>query len=211
MTDELLRLSVPDAEPLLRDDLAAGVNAFVDAQFLLPSKTAAAGISPASITNGVTPIAPTGTTTAALKADVGALIAQWVANNPDTTRGVLLFAPREAAMLNASLAVPTVLLNGVGSYSGFPTVVSGSVGTTIVMLDANAVYVADAGVAVSLSKNATIELADTPSSPPVAAGVMTSLWQENLIGVRAERYITWVKGRATAVSLVSPTAYVPGT
>jgi len=209
VTDELMRLSEPSAEAVLRDELSAAVNQFVDQQFVLPSKAAVAGVSPASITNGITPITPSGSTAAALKADIGALISQFATNNPDTTYGVLLMRPAEAAMLAGTQAAATVGQSG-GSYQGYPVVVSGSMGTVIALIDAHAIYLADNGIELSMSKNATIEMVDAATNPPVAATVVTSLWQQNLVGLRAERFITWARGRNTAVSLISPTGYVPG-
>jgi len=211
VTSELMKVSVPNAEIVLRDELAAAVNAFVDRQFVDPTKAASANTSPASITNGVTPITPSGTTTAALKADVGALIAQWVTNNPDTTQGVLLLPPKEATMLIGSMATPTFDLQSGGTYAGFPVVVSGAMATAIVLVDAHAVAVADGGIELDGSNQATLQLNDAPSSPGLAADVLTSLWQNDLVALRCERFITWTKARASAVSLVSPTAYAPGT
>ena len=64
---------------------------------------------------------------------------------------------------------------------------------------------------IDTSKHATIQLNDAPDNPVTAATVQVSLWQDNLVGVRAERFVNWKKSRATAVSLISPTAYAPGT
>lgn len=209
VTSDLMKVSVPNAETVLRDELTAAVNGFVDSQFIDPSKAASAGISPASITNGVTPITPSGTTTAALKADIGALIAQWVTNNPDTTQGVFLLPPKEATMLIGSMAAPTFDLQSGGTYAGFPVVVSGSMGTAIVLVDAHAIALADGGIELDGSDQALLQMSTTPSTPGVAADLLTSLWQNNLVALRCERFITWTKARANAVSLVSPTAYAP--
>jgi len=211
VTDELLRSSTPNADVVLRDELAAAVNAFVDKQFVDPTKAAIANTSPASITNGITPIAPTGTTTAALKADVGALTAQFMTNNPDVTTAALLLPAKEASMLAASMAQPTFDLVSGGTYAGFPVVVSGAMGTAIVMVDAHAIALADGGVEIDASRHATLEMNNSPTTPPIATTVMTSLWQQNLVGLRAERFVTWTRARTSAVSLISPCAYVPGT
>jgi HK97 family phage major capsid protein len=209
VTDELLKLISPGSEVALRQELAAGIGQFLDQQFVDPT-VAVGSANPASITNGVTPIAPTGTTAAALVKDVGALIGQFVTNNPDTTSSVLLMTPAIATMLVGATNSLTLTVNG-GSYSGIPVVVSGNVGTRIVALDASAILFADAGVTIDASKHATIQADSTPDNPVVAGTIETSLWQNNLVGLKAERFVNWKKSRATAVSLVSPTAYVPGT
>src|SRR4029077_8728361 len=60
LTEELVRFSNPNAETLVRDQLAAAIIARMDIDFVDPAKAAVANVSPASITNGVTPIPSTG-------------------------------------------------------------------------------------------------------------------------------------------------------
>jgi hypothetical protein len=36
-------------------------------------------------------------------------------------------------------------------------------------------------------------------NPPLATTLLTSLWQMNLVGLRAERFINWKKGRTGVV------------
>jgi len=207
VTRELMKLSQPSAELVLRDEIAAGLAQLVDATFTDPA-LAPGGGSPGSVTNGVTPIAPTGTTSAALVADVAALLAQFLGNNPDASRAALVMRPDHAAMLAGATNSPTLTVTG-GSYSGIPVVVSGTVGTRILALDAAAILAADGGLEIDMSGNATVELSDAPVGS--ATAVLTSFWQSNLVGLRGHWMISWIKGRATAVSLISPTAYVPGT
>jgi hypothetical protein len=38
--------------------------------------------------------------------------------------------------------------------------------------------------------------------------VLVSLWQNNLVGLRAERMITWKRARTAAVRYISAAAYV---
>jgi hypothetical protein len=210
VTDELIKLAVPGSEVALRAELANGIAQFLDQQLVDPAVAAVGGSNPASITNGVTPIAPSGTTGAALVADVDKLIGQFLSANPDTTSAVLLMTPSVASMLVSATKVITLTVNG-GTYCGIPCVVSGNVGPRIVAADASAILLADAGVTIDTSKHATIQSDSLPDNPATAATVVTSLWQNDLVGVRAERFINWKKSRATAVSLISPTAYVPGT
>ena len=47
-----------------------------------------------------------------------------------------------------------------------------------------------------------------PVEPSDATTVLTSLWQANLVGIRAERFITWGKARSTAVDRITSAAYV---
>ena len=71
VSDELLKLGDPDAERTLRETVAAGVAAFLDSQFLTSTVTLSAALRPASITNGATAIASTGSTAAQINADLG--------------------------------------------------------------------------------------------------------------------------------------------
>ena len=48
---------------------------------------------------------------------------------------------------------------------------------------------------------------DNAPTMPTAATVMISLWQNNLIGIRAERYINWAKRRAGAVAYIDSVNY----
>ena len=145
VTDELLKLIAPGCEIALRQELAAGIAQFLDQQFVDPSVATVGGVNPASVTNGVTPIAPTGTTSAAVLVDVDTLLGQFVGNNPDTTAAVLLMTPSVASMLVECHESQTLTITG-GTYAGVPVVVSGNVGTRIVALDASAILFADAGV-----------------------------------------------------------------
>jgi HK97 family phage major capsid protein len=55
LSRELLQLSNPSAERPIRETVAAGVGAFLDAQLLDPTVALSAGVQPAAITNGAAP------------------------------------------------------------------------------------------------------------------------------------------------------------
>jgi HK97 family phage major capsid protein len=209
VTDELARLSQPKAETVLNNELITGQAAFVDAQFTDPAIAAVANVSPASITNGVTPIAPTGTTQAAVAKDVAALIAQFLTNNNGENMA-LIMRPQEAILLAAATNSPTLTATG-GRYAGIDVVVSAATGTRIIAVDQSAILYADGGVAIDVSRQAIVQLDTAPDNPTIASSVMTSLWQSDLAGFRIDRFVNWKRTRTTAVSMVSPTAYVPGT
>ena len=48
-----------------------------------------------------------------------------------------------------------------------------------------------------------------PDSPVSATTVMVSLWQANMVGVRAERFITWLKARTGSVQYLSGVTIAP--
>jgi len=210
VSDELLRLMTPGTETFLRDALASGVAEFVDKQFCDPAVAPLDTVHPGSITNGVTPIAPSGTTSAALVADVGKLLGEFFTNNADVERAALLMTPSVASMLVAATKVPTLTMTG-GSYAGVPVVTSKSVGTTVIAVDASAILYATGEIEMRASPNALVQMDSAPTDPPVAATVVASLWQLGLTALRAEWFVNWTRARTSAVSLISPTAYAPGT
>ena len=57
LTEELVRLSNPSAEALVRADMIAGIAQFLDQQFIDPAVAAVDGTNPASITNGAPTVA----------------------------------------------------------------------------------------------------------------------------------------------------------
>jgi hypothetical protein len=207
VTSELMKLSVPSAELLLRDELSAGLAQLVDTTFVNDA-LAPGGGSPGSILNGVTPVTPSGTTEAALARDVSTLVSQFLTNNPDPTRARLVMGPTHAAMLQHATNSPTLTVDG-GSVYGLPVIISANAGARVIALDGAQILLGDNGVVIDLSRQASIELDDAPTGS--AASVMTSLWQSNLVGFRADWFISWKKTTSTAASWLGPTAYVPGT
>jgi HK97 family phage major capsid protein len=70
ITQELARFSSPSAEELVRNDLVNTMAQFLDQQFIGPGVAAVANVSPAGITNGITPVQSGGATRALIDADV---------------------------------------------------------------------------------------------------------------------------------------------
>jgi len=108
---------------------------------------------------------------------------------------------------------PTINRDG-GSILGFPVIISEAVGTKIIALNANEILLAeDPGVDVSVSDTASVEMNDAPQagdeSPLTTSMVLKSFWQNNLVGVRVEQFITWKYARASAVEYINANAYVP--
>jgi HK97 family phage major capsid protein len=95
LTDELVRHSAPSAEMLVRDDLAAACHPVQDSQFVDPSK-ASDGSSPASVTNGVTPVTASGTTSDAFRADLVDLMQSFVINNLGLADGAWIMTQQQA-------------------------------------------------------------------------------------------------------------------
>jgi valyl-tRNA synthetase len=64
----------------------------------------------------------------------------------------------------------------------------------------------DGGVSLDMSMEASVQMDDAPSA---GAQSLVSLWQNNLVGIRAERYINWSPRRASnlGIALLENTNY----
>jgi HK97 family phage major capsid protein/HK97 family phage prohead protease len=224
LSEELVRFSSPSAELLVRDDLAAAIVQFMDSEFLDPTKAVAAGVSPASVTNGVTPTPASGTTAAAFRTDVKNMMASFITAGLPVSSGVWIMKQSRAmalSLMNNALGQSefgNITMTG-GTLLGFPVVTSEAVqatggspanGDNIIFLIPSEIMLADeGGINIDVSREASLQMESTPDSPPVAGTVLVSLWQHNLIAVKAERYINWQKRRAGAVAYISFAKYSP--
>lgn len=212
LTMEAVRDSSPSADALVRDQLVAALAERMDIDFIDPDKAAGTD-SPASITNGVAEISSTGSDADAIRADVRALWAPFIAaNNPPTTAVYIMSATTALALSLMQNALgqpefPGISING-GTFLGIPVIVSehlanngGSAGGVVALVNANDIYFSDeGGFQVDLSMEASVQMDDAPDNPTSASTVLVSLWQRNLVGFRAERTVNWARRRSASVS-----------
>ena len=207
MSEELADLSQPGAEVAARDELVAGISQFLDVQFIDPTIAEVVGVSPASVTNGATSIASSGATAANALTDWKAVNASFTAANPDFEFAVALMSPRNANALATAANSDTLTIAG-GTFRGYPVVTSTALADNIVLMDAAGILVADNNeIEISASRSALVQLEDAPTDPVTAAVVYTSLFQRNLAGFRVDRRITWKRGRASAVRVLTGAVY----
>ncbi len=211
LTDELIRLSRPDAEATVRQDLVEQCARFIDQQFIQVAISASAS-NPASVTNGVSSPSASGTTLAAAIHDFNLSLGTFDTANLSTDGLVVVTTPAVARILSSMtnpLGQPpngfNVSPNG-GTLYGYPVVVSASVDAgTLVFMKPSEIFLADDGrVTLDASNQATLDMAGS-TTPNF------NLWQRNCVGIRAERWIRWQKRNAAAVSVIDTIAYVPGT
>lgn len=226
MTKELLRASSPGAEMLARDDLRDSIVEFLDEQFIAPDYAASANVSPASITNGVTPTAATGTALSHLRADVQTLLNSFITNQVPLNGLAWVMHPSTAlAISNMQNALgqnefPEMGITG-GTFFGLPAIASENAiqvgspvtgeGKLLVLLNAREVLLADDGaVDVEASSEASIQMLDNPTnaSSDGTATTMVSMFQTDSVAVRAVRFINWAKRRSNVVQYVKDAAYV---
>jgi predicted permease len=194
--------------------LAKAVIHQMDWDFIDPDNAGTANVKPASITNGVTPLTTAGNSEANIRSDLGALLAQYANNNLGIAGLVLVMSATTALRLSIMVntlgqrSFPNIGITG-GTLEGIPVIVSENPGLTdssangrlVVAVNTNDILLADDGqVTIDVSREASLQMDSAPTNPPTASTVLQSLWQQNLIGIKAERFITWAKGRSTAVS-----------
>lgn len=213
VTEELLRRSTPAAEGLIRDNLADAIAARLDTDFVNPAKAAVAGVSPASITNGLTAVVSVGGDADAIRADVRALMATFIAAQNAPTAGVWIMGTLTALGLSMMVnplgqpEFPGISMTG-GTFNGMPVIVSDYIGAGVVVLaNASDIYLADeGGVQVDMSREASLEMADNPahnSDTPTGATSLVSMFQTNSVAFRVERYINWARRRPSAVAILT--------
>lgn len=216
LTEELIRFSNPSAEALVRQALADALIARLDIDFIDPGKAAVANVSPASITNGVTPVVSSGTDAEAVRADLRALWAGYIANNINPTGAVYIMSATTALALSlmqnplGQSEFPGVTMRG-GTLLGVPVIVSeyvagDSSGGMVILANTSDIYLADdGGVAISASREASLQMLDNPTnnSATATATSLVSMFQTNSVAMRAERYINWAKRRPQAVAYLT--------
>jgi HK97 family phage major capsid protein/HK97 family phage prohead protease len=205
ITEELARNSTPDAEQVIRNDMIAGIAQFLDGEFIDPTKAAVAGVSPGSVTNGVTPITSAGPTPANARTDIQAMANAMTALNISTAGAVLVMSETNAlALTNALNPLGQQLFPGMapqgGTVMGYKAVTSQTAGTTVALMKPEQIlYADDGGVTIDVSREASVQMDSAPMGTPDATVVLTNFWQNNLVGLRAERFINWKKARPGVV------------
>jgi HK97 family phage major capsid protein/HK97 family phage prohead protease len=218
LSEELVMLSTPSAENLVREEMIAGMSAFLDQQFADPAVAVSAGVNPASITNGAATIASSGVTGAAAKTDLASRVAVFVAANFNLGESVWLMNEANAFGIGMSVnglgqpLFPGFNGTGGGKLMGVDTVISNNVGARVILMHSPSVLYADeGGVRIDASREASVQMDTAPTDTVDATTVYLSLWQRNLIGLKAERVITWKLARAAAVTYVTTASPYNGT
>ena len=156
ISEELARFSSPSAETIVRDELARAIVELMDTDFIDPAKAAVANVSPASITNGLTPATPSGVTGDAARADLQALLSAFLVDNQNPTNAVLIMPNTLALSLSLMTNAlgqpefPGVTMRG-GTLMGIPVIASqyaamGSpVNNLVILANASEIFLSDEG------------------------------------------------------------------
>jgi HK97 family phage major capsid protein len=228
ITDELARFSDPAAETLVRDDLINTIVQFLDTQFVDPAVAPSAGVRPGAVTNGtagtnVVVVPSTGVTVAAITTDVTNLLKQMAAANLPMTSMYWLMTPAARITLQNIRTAQDLIafpeLSGAGgtliagvnpTFRGYPVVESNNIFTSvsapagqsnIILLDCSQIFHAsDPVIDVQASNEASLQLDSAPATPPTP---LVSMFQMNMLAIRAEQYQYWVRRHDKAVGYIS--------
>jgi ATP-dependent Clp endopeptidase proteolytic subunit ClpP/HK97 family phage major capsid protein len=214
ITDELVRFSNPSAEALVRTDMANAIRQFLDEQFVSPTVAAVANVNPASITNGAANSAASGTTADDLRNDIATALQALIAANIDPSGLSIVMRPTLAVQimmmrnLLGQKEFPDIRPDG-GMLEGYPVVVSNSCasGVMVFVKESEILLADDGGISVDASREATITM-DDGVSPQVTTNV--SLFQSNMVALRVERIINWLRRRTAAVYYLTSANYGAG-
>lgn len=221
IAEELARSSNPSAEAVVSQDLRDAITKFLDTQFIDPAVAAVSNVSPAAVTNGASVIDSTGTNAAALRADFASALAVWTAAGLSIAGGVVVMTESQAISLSmivnafGQAEFPGITATG-GTLFGLPVVTSENIpaegsspaGQRIVLLKPGEILMADdGGITIDVSREASVQMNTVPDDPASASTVLTSLWQNNLVGIRAERFINWLKRRSAAAVVIEGAVY----
>jgi HK97 family phage major capsid protein len=213
LTKELVRLSSPSAEMLVRNMLANAIIKKIDTSFIDPAFAAVANVNPASITNGLVALTSAGTSADNARTDLAAILKKYLEQNQNPTGLVFIMPPALAMVLSlmrnslGQKEFPDISATG-GTLEGFPVITSQHAanesggGNLVIAVRAADIFLADDGVvSIDASEQASVQMSDAPTvnSTTGTGASLVSLWQTNSVGIRAEREITWTKARSTAV------------
>lgn len=216
LTEENIRSSSPSSEMIVRDSLRDALVEGQDLAFIDPANSGQQNVKPASITNGASAIVSTGTDADAVRLDVRAVMQKFIdANNPPTA-GVWIMSAANALALSLMVnALGQPEFSGIsmsgGTFFGLPVIVSEHVGDIVALVNASDIYQGDDGdIAVDMSREAALEMKSASLTQDGAAGTgasLVSLWQNNLVALRAERTINWARRRTSAVAYLTDVAW----
>lgn len=219
ITDQLAASSDPAAESIIQTDLIAATAQFMDEQLLDPTVAEISDTSPASITFGAPAFVSSGSDMDSVEADLKLLVASL------NDAGIRFIAPYFVMRPSTALHLATLrdvaaggarLFPGMGVKGGeiwgIPVLVSANVpveadtsyASCIVLVDAAEMLLADGGIDLDASKQASLQM---KTDPDTGAQRLVSLWQSNCVGARITRFVRWKMRRAGAVAVLTGVTY----
>lgn len=215
ITEELARSVSPAAALMISSDIVKVLGPAFDQAFLDPSNAGITGTRPASVTSQGVSFSSSGATVAAIDADFllmwnGVTDANVPTENLDWIMHPQTFGYLSLLRSSGSLAFPSISANGtlLGARiltSTACTDQNSPPAKFISLIDGASILVADEDRAeLDISTEASLQMSDSPAA---GAQNLVSLYQANLIGIRAQRYIDWRLRRTSAVATLVDVTY----
>lgn len=216
VSNELLRDSSPSAEMLIRDALVEACVQRIDTTFI-STAAAVASVSPAGILNNISATTSSGTTGDDVANDFKELMyrftqaknagGEYIVMNPALATGLSL-------LRNAldQYEFPTLTRNG-GTIYGMPVITGDNVNANyLVMLKPSDIYrIGMGGIEVSVSQQATIEMANNPAggtdTPTAPTGKFVGMFQTESTAMKVTQSINFARRRESAVAWISDADY----
>ena len=204
-------LADPEAEGRVFADIETAVVNALDEAFC--GDQAGTAATPAGITNGLTPVASTGSAVA----DFSDLLAAFTG---DLDQSAVVTDPVTAAQLNltGAQAFARAGVRG-GEALGLPLIVSRSSardsnGGQIILADQSAIAVALGGIELVKSRDAMIEADDAPTgdaeAPTAATATRINTFTNELTAFKSVLHANWRPVRAGAVAVIGGADYLVG-
>jgi hypothetical protein len=116
---------------------------------------------------------------------------------------------------SGELAFIDMNVSGIGNIAGVTVVASDAVavdttGATTLLIDASRFAMSDSGFTLRVSEQATIQRDDAPTNPPTSDTVFVSAFQQNLVIVLVERWVSFAKLGADAAVVLDSVLYSAG-
>jgi Phage capsid family len=201
VTDELARHGDTMAQDLFAQEVAAGLAVATDTAFC------------SALLSGATSYASSGATAEAIRQDLrtaalgittGIRSKLWLITSPGIVKQLALVHSNTGAARFEDLDATQG-----GNISGIQVVPSDGVAAgTMLLVDSSQVVVANEGITLDDSRQALIQMEDSaPDSPPTSSTNYVSLFQQNWLGLKAERWMAITKLTSTGVVAITGVAY----
>jgi hypothetical protein len=199
VTKELVELS--GAQQLFANELTKAVVAATDSNFI------------AALIAATTPSASAGATLANITTDFDTLFSAVTTSASSRLFYVTSANNMKSIMVKANTAgapvFPNLGINGGELFPGVTAIASDSISSSAALLfDATAIVGNSEAIIPGRSEQGTLQMESTaPDSPPTASTVMLSLWQNDLLALRMERFFGFTVMRSSGVASLSGVNY----
>jgi HK97 family phage major capsid protein len=215
-TEEMAQYSPQSIEQIIKQAMSDDTSIALDT-YLIDAVAASAGVRPAGLLNGVTPITASVATpaTAAMVADLKALVGAIIAAGGGRAIAVIINPAQALSLGFAQTTTGDFLFNDraeAGSKFGVRFIVSATcpAGRVIAVDAADLASAQGDSPRFAVSTDATLHEEDTTplalgttGSPNVVAAPMRSLFQTDAVAVRMSLYVSWVMRRAGMVQTIA--------